>query len=297
MTNDNTEETPTPLTLYIPRLHPELAHFVLPAGVLFFDPGTTQEVRADMFRPQELPLDPGQARRTLNGLLQFGAQAQQPGDLAWMGVVEPEGIQSRAATALRGEFGDLDRFAQATSSSKASFPKASSVPVTPLPEDALAQAKLKAQTILLLAWSLEEQLLEIEGVSARYREASAKFSESLGAESAEEGGVFLTSRTSDGFLKSSATPVLPWRAVLESVLVFLPSGTRLLCSDKDIHETWCEMGIGFEAAEDGSIEITGEMSGALTAVAPGWRLLGLSGPRPGAPWLETEYRVLFLHGN
>jgi hypothetical protein len=297
MIDDGNDKSGAPLTLYIPRLHPELARFVPPVGVLFFDPGTTQEVRADAFRPQGLPLNPAQARRTLNGLLQFGAQAEQPGDLAWMGVAEPEGIESRAATALRSEFGDLDRFAKLTSPSKAPFPKASSAPTEPTTEAAMEQTQLKAQTILLLAWNLEEQLLEIQGVNARYQEASAKFSESLGAESAEEEGVFITSETSDRFLENSATPVLPWRAVLESVLVFLPSGARLLCSDKDIHETWCEMGIGFEPAGADVPEGMEEMPGALTAVAPGWRLLGLSMPRPGAPWLETEYRVLFQPQN
>ena len=285
MTDDNTEESPTPFTLYIPRLHPELARFVPPAGVRFFDPGAVRETHSSAFRPQELPLGPVQARRTLAGLLRFGEQAEKPGDLAWMGVVEPEGIESRAAAALRGEFGDLDRFAK-----DAPSPEPPSAPTT---EDALDQARLKAQTILLLAWSLEEQFLEIQGLNTRYREASAKFSESLGVE--DEGDeAFLPSGLSDRFPEGSAAPVLPWRAVLESMLVFLPSGACLLCSDKDIHETWREMGIGFEPAGGDVLEGKEEMSGALTAVAPGWRLLGLRGPRPGAPWLEAGYRVLRL---
>lgn len=271
------------MTLYFPHLHPDLlpdsGRQALPEGVRFLDPGLAKPDSPDHVLPAAAPFDRSLAKAILADTMRFGESVANPRDIAVHGLLQQ-------AQALAPESGRLVQAQVERSMAKAgSQPGAAA--------DPLLEARRQAQTLLLLAWNLEERLLDLRQIDAGLRDSWARLGESVASpESAEAGAPAAQSDAEDGqevdnnalavgkMLSGLTLPdaygeALPWRRILEAFAVLAP-GQALLTADAAIAQALREAGLP-------------EVQGAFTA--PAWRLSGLDRCPAARPWLDVLVRL------
>lgn len=267
------------MILYFPHMHPELlseeARAALPAEVRFLDPGLAPADSAAHALPESAPFDRRTAKAILADTLRFGESVAAPRDIAVHGLLQqaetlaPEGARQVAAEVERSIAG----VAQAESRA-----------------DPLDEARRQAQTLLLLAWNLEERLVELRGIDQRLRESWQRLGESVApaeaaeTDVAEEGDLDEDSRQLGQVLAHMTPPDaepdaekagLPWRRMLQAFAVLAP-GARLATTDPSVGSALREAGL--------------VSSG--TAAAPAWRLAGLDRCPEDRPWLDAELTLV-----
>jgi hypothetical protein len=157
--------------------------------------------------------------------------------------------------------------------------------------DPLLEARRQAQTLLLLAWNLEERLLDLRQIDAGLRDSWSRLGESVSpAEEAEhvaapaedgdggepDGDAMAVGTMLSGLgLPEPDSETLPWRRMLEAFAVLAP-GVALVTADAAIAETLREAGVP-------------ESKGAFEA--PAWRLSGLDRCPLARPWLDVTVRL------
>jgi hypothetical protein len=273
------------MTLYFPQMHPDLLtdseRQALPEGVRFLDPGLARPDSPDHALPEHAPFDRRLAKAILADTLRFGESVSDPRDIAVHGLLQQ-------AQALSPESG---RLVQAEV--ERSLAKAEGQPG--VPADPLLEARRQAQTLLLLAWNLEERMLDLREIDAGLRESWARLGESVSsAEKAEQAAApghfdpdpdvdleVDTEALAVGQMLSGLTlpdaygEALPWRRLLEAFAVLAP-GQDLVTSDAFIIATLREAGVS-------------EVKGVFEA--PAWRLSGLDRCPAARPWLDTPVRL------
>ncbi len=131
-----------------------------------------------------------------------------------------------------------------------------------------------AQQVLLMAWLQEERLLELESLHRRADAATARLRAVLDG----EGDALPDPKT-----PAVDPDLLPaWRTVLEALALFLPEKAVLVSSDPRLADL----------RESGMFRSQRAGSGLFEGVLPLWRAVGLSGSRPGRPWLDRSYSFL-----
>lgn len=213
------------------------------------------------------PFDPRTARAMLADLLRFGEEQANPGDALAQslvgnpGALSPEGgiaVQAEVERCLLGEGG------------------------VETSGDSESAALRQAQLLLLLAWTLEERLLDLRGVEERLKSAWSRLDQSVSAgpevvdEDADQDALALGRELSGLTLPQAERTTLPWRKLLESFVLLMPG--EALCTDV--------ASIADELAEAGIPE------GPLDAVpgaqrvyrAPLWRFMGLGNVPAHKPW-------------
>lgn len=271
------------MTLYFPHLHPDLLtggeRQALPQGVRFLDPGLAQPGSPDHVLPAAAPFDRRMAKAILADTLRFGESVAAPRDIAVHGLLQQ-------AQALSPESGRLVQAeVERTITGGAGEPGAIA--------DPLLEARRQAQTLLLLAWNLEERILELRRIDEDLRASWARLGESVAApESVGESAVAVenddeTDAAPDkdalalGTVLANMTPpdaygeALPWRRMLEAYVALAP-GQELVTADQAIAAALREAGLP-------------EQQGAFAA--PAWKLAGLDRCPAGQPWLETPVRL------
>lgn len=255
-----------PLRLVFPCLHPAMCA-VAPQGAVFLDPGLAPPPqRAAMCMPETLPMNRQMARACLAEMLAFGERFKKPGDMAYFSVAGMENFYDGTAMDIRQELESMAGLGQV--------------------EQALAEKRLAAQRLLLLAWHLEEKRLEVREAAETLRSLNLRLRASVQPEEdAPEGpGDPDEPMLDDPELARLVGELAPkdldldpvadiadvdWRRLAEAVLLLLPQGAELALCEAHISE---------------ELELTGP------ADLPGWRILGLAGPDPGRPWLDRVVR-------
>lgn len=277
------------MTLYFPHLHPDLLsdseRQALPDGVRFLDPGLARPDSPDHVLPESAPFDRRLAKAILADTMRFGESVANPRDIAVHGLLQqvqalaPESGRLVQATVERTIVGGAGAQGQ---------PGA-----TPDPQ---LEARRQAQTLLLLAWNLEERMLDLRQIDAGLRDSWARLGQSVAspeeADEADEAGAASQSAAAEGeeadsdalavgkTLSGLGLPepdgeTLPWRRILEAFAVLAP-GEALVTADADIASALREA----------------EVPEARDAFeAPAWRLSGLDRCPAARPWLDVPVRL------
>lgn len=267
------------MTLYFPHLHPDLLPALerqaLPKGVRFLDPGLARPDSPDHVLPEGAPFDRRLAKAILADTMRFGESVSNPRDIAVHGLLQQ--AQTLAPESGRLVQADVER----------SMAMAGGQPSAGA--DPLLEARRQAQTLLLLAWNLEERMLDLRAIDAGLRESWARLGESVhsgeeGQSGAEDEPEADTEAMAVGTMLSGLTlpdaygEALPWRRLLEAFAVLAP-GQDLVTADAFIVATLREAGLP-------------ETEGVF--VAPAWRLSGLDRCPAARPWLDTPVRLASL---
>jgi hypothetical protein len=265
------------MLLYFPNLHPELAPEAARAAfgpeLRFLDPGLARPVAdGPQHRPQTLPFDQRTARALLADTLRFGETMASPRDILAQGLVEKAGSLSPESS--RAVLSEVERSMTGAAADRTA-PKP--------PQDA---ARERAQMLLLLAWSLEEKLMELRAAEDRIGAAWARLDNSVApgdgeAEDDADHDALLLGRELSGLtLPVDTACALPWRRLAECFAVLAP-GTALATADARIAGELAEQGV---PARDGEF------------TAPGWRFCGLDRPDPARPWLDADLILRVVEG-
>jgi len=259
--------------LNFPQMHPDLlsanARERLPHGACFFDPGLGAAADAEHVRSECAPFDQRTAKALLADTLRFGEAQAHPRDILAQSLIEQAG-------ALSPESGRAVQIEVEKSLLGAVDAAVAAAP--------LEAARRQAQMLLLLAWSLEERLIDLRNGEGTLKSAWDRLDESVaaGAEAVDEEvdpEALVLGRELSGLMPPEASALsMPWRKLLESFAVLMP-GQALCTTEPEIDSALAEAGVP-EAPLD-------EFPGATRVFrAQVWRLMGHEAPPKGKPWLD-----------
>lgn len=270
--------------IYIPTLHRGLVRRPVPGTVRFLDPGLPRSASAPgLFLPEGYVFSREQSALVLNELLAIGEA---------LDVASPAG-KDAARARLRDdaardapEKAAIERFAARGSAAAPPAARAENG----------ASAAVAAQKVLLLAWSLEERLLEIETLRHEVAGAVRPLAESLrgpmeGGEAEEELAEALSALE---LPPETAEP--DWRLTLAAIAAFLPEKAVLITAHAGIRAAMLEAGMLHPLPEDAANDLAGwsesEKAPLLWAKAPLWRVIGHSRAPENAPWLLAAPEII-----
>ncbi|WP_147821586.1 hypothetical protein [Salidesulfovibrio onnuriiensis] len=261
------------MLIHFPFMHVELLPVEPVAGALFFDPGLSGgEVGEGYFRPDGLPVSATQGQALIRDCMAFGRQFKDSSEMAFFGVNSPEEYFSESTSAIKGEL--MMRLKD-------------EAPVEASPEVA------NAQFTLMLAWHLEESIIETRGLEKGVRASWDKFGRTLGMEEGGEDEQELAlGKVMSGTAPAGSGKAFPWQRVMEALAAFLPGDAVLVTESGEAYDVWQESGIEFTPAP-GEL---GLPQGSLVAEAPAWKLAGRKRLPEKLPWTDRPVKVAVLKG-
>lgn len=278
MQPDQPFETIQPLMLAVPWLHSEMESVMLPAEASFFDPGVgPRSVPAGTpggWRPADAPLSEAMASAFLRESTAF--VREHVGSRGALNVNALVGNDFYAGSALAIQ-SELTGGARRRNDPAVRF-----------------------QQLLLLAWQVEEQALELRNLDQHVQAGWRELDAALGMDDTDNIPGLSGERFS--LVPEEREPVLPWRLVLEAMLFFVPQGTLLATSHREIIEALAEEP-GCSPAKFSENKVVGDYEKLLSRVqagggriihAPGWKLIGASRCPADKPWLERERFLICL---
>lgn len=206
------------MMVHFPWLHPGLAHGPLPKGVVLFDPGLTLDSKISRWRPDNLPLGETELRRLVREYVDFAEGLARPSDLRPYEAAGLEDFYTDTAMDIRSQL------------QKGTIAEGD-------PEE---DRRRKAQIVLALALSREEQFIALHEQEDRLEHARNKFAASLGLEDEE---TFSDQGIPDALIFPRAGSGLPWKDLFGPFVYFIPQGTRLFVSDPDVAEELLALGL------------------------------------------------------
>lgn len=259
------------MLIYFPYMHAELVPFPLVDNALFLDPGVEPKpISQHYYRPQHLPVSSSQGAAMLNDFLAFGAQFKSSSEMAFWGAQSPEEYFNESTLTIKNEL----------------TARLHGESLTPEEVD----NKPNAHFILMLAWSLEKNVLASRVLEHALHVCWDDMEEGLGVGSEDERLISLGRTVSDTMAPQGST-ALPWQRILESLPPFLPDGAVLLVG---AHEPWVavweEIGITFvENKENPELP-----AGSRVAQDHAWRFSGRSRCPKSMPWADIILSVAIL---
>jgi len=265
--------------LCFPYLHPELvaesARRAMPESLRFLDPGVGDPRSRVHLPPEAAPFDRRTARALLTDTLRYGETVGDSRDLVAQTL-------ARQAGALSDE-GSGKVLGEVESAVLAGVRAAAGG------DDPLLAARRQAQMLLLLAWNLEERLIELRGIDAGLRASWERLGRSVARDDAEaddesDQEALALGRELSGMNPPEGSPLsVPWRGLIESFALLEPGA--VLCAPLS--------GVAEALADSGAA------AGPADA-APGaghvfrdavWKLAGLGRLPEARPWLAAELTI------
>jgi len=266
-----------------PFMHPELAGLFDWPEALCLDPGLASVPASGRFRPRGLPLAPDAAAGAVRQLISFGDAFKDPRGLAdFAAATTQTAFAPGSSMAIRLELAGRGDPAKAKELSH------------------------RAQTLLGLAYAIEESALDLKSIDSRIGSSFARFQKELGLSALDASIDYENCGCGDeeefdlpGELGVSESPQSPpWRLVLEAMLFFLPPEVALMTADPDIAGTWDEFGARFAPPSPEALAswLPGreKAEGLVMGRAPGHSLISRTTPDPGKPWLDAQRTVFFI---
>lgn len=298
-----------PTVWYAPLLHPECVPAplrdrvtCLPCGLP--EPCGTRTGQAGAGAREAvrrlLPLGPAESRAALEELLRLGEEHASSGILGQVSVLRI--MEQAPREAASGETADIEAFAVSGRVSPASVGKGApgrdKEEKQAAADDVLLwRARVDSQRILLLAYALEERMLEAARLESRFFRAEEMLRTALG-----EGDVgdALEFERRDGPQSGDEAAALAfpvsWRLVVEAMLPFLPDRAVLFTTDAAMIGDLFAAELLRPLPEDRAGLVHGWpeqwAAGLLYARMPARRLLGGRDCSAQRPWLDNEYEVL-----
>jgi len=299
--NDRTCSEPP--VVAVPCMHPVVPEtgtgaLSLPQ-VRFFNPGLaplygSEDDERCSFTPAGLPFTGAAARACLHELASLAETFGNSRDLVVFALDNEKAQDHAHKHAGQQELADLEAFVAAGGGSFAP-----AAPHEPLMKNPLVEA----QKTLLLAYSLEESVSELETLQSRYESSLASMGDLLGAERDADLQELAGLAGAPSALEGRGTDMmrLSWRVVLDNMAVFLPEGTVLVTDDggmKDVlaamEETAAldaqEAAALCSAWDDSALAAAGRL---MKVQAPLWRILGHGRVPEGRDWQQTVFTVVF----
>lgn len=285
---------------YMPRLLERSVGTGLPPGVAFFPSGLARAGEKEVFSPAEeavakaLPLPAPEAAAALGEMLRLGEEYARDGllrQLAAQRAFVPD------ESAQREELADVAAFAQGKG-----LPQAGSdVPDwggraarAAAGAEKVRLALIDCQRVLLLAQALEERALELELLGGRLAKAQMALAAALHEDDGDDGEASGLPPGGADTLRPQA-PAVPWQAVVDAALAFLPENGLLFTADEDMALALREAGMLQPFPQDRVFicENWPEQlaAGLLYASVPGYRLTGRKSLPEDRPWLAREVEV------
>ncbi len=292
---------------YVPRLRPERNKAQIPSQVAFFPVGLMPREGDETLRPTDaleeeirtkMPLDPAQARATLEEMLRMGEEYAAGGLLRQLAAQQVAVGQEHGWSGKPGERAALERFA-ATGAIEGPAEQETMLPRVfdwdTGDAKAIRQALVDCQKTLLLAYTLEERAEELADLERRCGDMELALRASLG-EGDPRPAAARESSLADGNEAAASSVALPWRFVVDAVLPFLPEGGVLFTMDPDMTADMRAAGILQPLPED-KVLLCAQwpedlIAGLLFASIPAWRLVGRKGPLSERPWLKSQVEIL-----
>lgn len=270
-----------------PELLPEAARAVLPESLRFLDPGLGDPKSAAHLLPEAAPFDRRTARALLADTLRYGESVANPRDLLARSLAQQ-------AETLAGEGSGLVQ--REVERSLFGAPVAAAAGADAGEAGPALAALRQGQMLLLLAWSLEERLLELRTIDAGLRSSWARLDASVSQGDLEPDPVvgagddeadleaLALGRELSGMRPFEDTQfAVPWRTLLEPFLLLAPGAT--LCA---VLPEICGV-----LADAGVAEAPAELVPGASRVFrdAAWRLMGLGRLPEARPWLAAELTV------
>lgn len=265
---------PTPYMYAFPCLHSSLnrGHALLPAAPL--PCGLEGSLPLQPLR-REFPFPPRTAKRVLSEMLELG-----------QGLGAAAMAEQRFSAAMPPPYTNGYEEHRALEA----FVVSGDVPPAQATEESSEMALKDCQKVLLLAWQLEEDFIEIERLETCVREADAALRKNLGQEEklqAEQAAP----------LPPPPLPTLPptvaaWKTVVEAAAAFLPQEAICITHEPGITQFLAERFAPSQLPHN-LAHWQQEVPNLRCARAPLWQLLGKKAPAPGRPWQEEERMILF----
>jgi hypothetical protein len=271
--------SPETLAVNICGLIPPRGWSGLPEGLRFLDPGICS-TSADfpIYAPESLPLGPTQVKGLLAQFSQLARECRDPGELLGLRQGLAEDFYSGTSLAVMSELRD-----RASGTHE---------------DQPLTQALVQAQTILCLAWVIEESVGDIVRLEEDLAGQWQRFTSNLGLDEADqEAGDRLTALSGPLSPPSPEMAGLPKPLLIESLLAFIPPRSALFTADEELRSSWEDFGLAFRPAQAqdlAALPLGGlTQAGTWLAKAPGY-VLAMSRREPaGKPWLKAERLVVF----
>ncbi len=267
------------MILVFPQMHPTLlspaARAALPKDARHLDPGLAPRGDSAFLRPPAAPFDERAARGILADTLRFGQSVANPRDILARSLVEQAGaLNTEGSGAVQAE---VERRLLGETEAAVTDASAGS--------DPLDVARRQAQTVLLLAWNLEELLLELSAARKSMDSAWSRLGESVALgegefdEDTDHAALELSTEMSGIALPLAGAATPPWHRLLACFGVLAPEAV-LATTDAEIGAALAEAGVP-EAPLD-------EFPGAGRVYrAPIWRMTGFDRAPEGKPWLDV----------
>lgn len=263
-------------------MHPSFVSNELSQFIYFLDPGILPNDNTYRYwRPSNLPMDEALATKYLKECFNFGNQFKEPSELVYYAAFNINDFYSHTSMAIKSELADW-------SENNHESP------------DSMGEQEnyIKAQMILLLAWSLEETILELLELEQGLQHKWELFYNSVGfSEQEKKYNSYPINKitTIFGLQKDS---ILSWKKLLPWFLLYLPDDAYLFVTEKDIGKEWMGNDVLFNPVQaEGSIVkdfgLEEQVARVRQIKVPGWKLILENGPIQDKPWMNKEYQVLY----
>ncbi|WP_461834266.1 hypothetical protein [Desulfothermus sp.] len=249
--------------IFFPTLHMELVDEKILKHVTLIDPGLLEKKSAKLnyYRPKQFPLNAREAKQYLRDFLTYGDFFENPKEIKQnfiMQLLEFDTEKpSTLKTMIKKESGDTEKI----------------------------DYFLIAQLTLLLEWTMEERILELQKIDSEIEEGLQQLKETIGDHITLNNFQNTSNRS---HLLYQINTLLPYEKLLPWFFLILDNEWVLITDVDDLYEMWIDFGIEFSLVED-SI-------GLYQAMDYGYRFIFKKKPHEKFTWLNKKYKVEFIKG-
>jgi len=249
--------------IFFPTLHMELIDEKILKQVTLIDPGLLEEKSSKLnyYRPKQFPLNAKEAKQYLRDFLTYGDFFENPKEIKQNFIMQIFKADTEKPTNLKSlikkgywETEKVDYF-------------------------------LIAQLTLLLQWTMEERILELQKIDSEIEQDLLHLKETIGDNITLNNFQNTSNRS---HLLSQLNTLLPYEKLLPWFFLILDNEWVLITDVDDLYEMWVDFGIKFTLVED-KIEL-------YQAMDYGYRFIFKKKPHEKFTWLNKKYKVEFIKG-
>ncbi|GAB6886898.1 hypothetical protein JCM13304A_03960 [Desulfothermus okinawensis JCM 13304] len=248
--------------IFFPTLHHELVGDKILKEVTLVNPGLFEEDEqrsCNYFRPRKFPLKTKEAQKYIKDFLMYGDFFENPREIKQSFLLQLIGKDSEKPSSIKssikkgmGHTEKIDYF-------------------------------LIAQLTLLLQWTLEEKVLELQKLDRELARDLQQLKHSLGEDVSLD---YLQSKTQTTDPRSQINTLLPYDKILPCFFLIIEKNHILITDVQDLYEMWIDFGIEFSIVDDDR-----EL---FQTTDFGYRFIFKKKPHEEFNWLNKKFKVEFI---
>ena len=250
--------------IFFPTLHIELMDPKILKHVTLIDPGIPHIKSPESsfyYKPKEFPLNTKEANQYLRDFLTYGDFFENPKEIKHHFIMQLFNIDTEKPSALKGLIKKDKKNAQET------------------------DYYLVAQLTLLLLWTMEEKMLELQKIDFEIEENLQKLKETIGDSLVIDN---VEDKSKRSHLLSQINTLLPYEKLLPWFFLIINKDDILITNVQDLYEMWVDFGIKFSLVEDNK--------DIYQANDYGYSFIFKKKPHEKFTWLNKKYKVEFIKG-